>query len=149
MKDAIEDWMQGGQENSDSALNLHEADPLEAPTFEMNLDANERDEFLEEFEEAYEDLEEKVDDVLSDWDDDRRVIDDYYWNRKLVPLIDEGAKLDERFLRTVITWVVDGTKINGEPLEDVMPEIKQLMIDNYDPNGMTFSEKFQLHTLNL
>ena len=130
-----------------TALVLAEEEVLPEPTFEMNLDLEERDEYLAEFEEAYEDLGERVDRVLTDWDTDRKVIDGYYWERKLVPLIDEGARLDERLLRRTVTWVVDGIKIEGQPLEEVFPEVKEWMCDNYDPNGPEFSDKFGLNNL--
>ena len=149
MEDFISDMQDRAQGANLTALVLAEADPLEMPTvdFELSLDTAERDEILDEFEEDYMELGGKIDGVLEDWDTDRKVVDGYYWNRKLLPLIDEGAKLHERFVRTMITWVVNGTKINGEPLETVCPEVKEWMMNNYNPNGPTFSEKFGLRNL--
>ena len=72
--------------------------------------------------------------VLNDWQTDRTLIDNYYWNYELLPLLNEGAKLDERTIRTVITWLVDGIQIKGMPMKDVFPEVEEYMLANFDPS---------------
>jgi len=80
--------------------------------------------------------------VMEDWQTDRTVIDNYYWNRKFMPLLEEGADLDEKTLRTIVTWIADGTQVKGKPIAEVFPEIKEFMLDNYNPEGETIVEVF-------
>ena len=61
-----------------------------------------------------------------------------------MPLLEKGEKLDERTLRTFITWIVDGTQIKGQPLVEVFPEAEEWMLSNFDPNGTTCIEKFNM-----
>ena len=82
--------------------------------------------------------------VINDWMTDRTVIDNYYWNRKLQPLLEEGAHLDEKTMRTVVTWIADGTQVKGKPIAEVFPEIKEWMLANYDPEGRDMIEMFRL-----
>ena len=58
---------------------------------------------------SYDELQEKMSHVLVDWDTDRKLIDNYYWNYELMPLLAKGEKLDEKTVRSFITWIVDGT----------------------------------------
>lgn len=61
-----------------------------------------------------------------------------------MPLLAQGEKLDEKTLRTLITWIVDGTQIKGKPLVEIFPEAEEWMLSNFDPNGTTTIEKFNM-----
>jgi hypothetical protein len=61
--------------------------------------------------------------------------------------MNEGAKLDERTMRSIVSWIADGTQIKGKPMAEVFPGVKEFMLDNYDPNAPTFEEMFSLNTM--
>ena len=52
---------------------------------------------------------------------------------ELLPLLKEGEKLDEKTLRTLVTWVAEGTSVRGRPLVEVFPEVESWMLNNYNP----------------
>ena len=82
---------------------------LPDPQWNINLDYDQADIYIADLDAEYRVLHEKMGQVVNDWMTDRTVIDNYYWNRKLMPLLEEGAHLDERTMRTVVTWIADGT----------------------------------------
>lgn len=84
---------------------------------------------------------------MIDWDTDRKLIDNYYWNFELMPLLAKGEKLDEKTMRTLVTWIVDGTQIKGKPLVEIFPEVEEWMLSNYNPEGITFIEKFNMEMM--
>ena len=96
---------------------------------------------------SYTELHEKMGKVLVDWDTDRKLIDNYYWNYELMPLLAKGEKLDEKTVRTFITWIVDGTQIKGKPLVEVFPDAEEFMLANFDPEGITFIEQFNMNAM--
>lgn len=119
-------------------------EPLDAPEWEIDLDYTQAESYAEELNSAYEDLQYRMQNVATNWQTDRQLIDDYYWNYELLPLLEEGARLDERTLRTAVTWIVDGTEIQGQPMIDVFPEVEEWMLSNYNEDGETLIDRFQL-----
>jgi hypothetical protein len=120
---------------------------LAAPEWEVNLDYAQAEVYAADLGAAYDDLEQRMMRTWTDWQTDRDLVDQYYWNYELLPLLEEGAQLDERTLRTLITWIVDGTQIRGEPLRDVFPEVEEYMLQNYDATGYNLQEKFGMNTM--
>lgn len=50
-------------------------------------------------------------------------------------------------MRTLVTWVVDGTEIKGKPLIEVFPEVEEWMLENYNPEGRTVVESFRMESM--
>ena len=50
-------------------------------------------------------------------------------------------------MRTLVTWVADGTEIKGRPLVEVFPEVEDWMLENYNPEGRTVMESFRFETM--
>ena len=50
-------------------------------------------------------------------------------------------------MRTLVTWVVDGTEIKGKPLVEVFPEVEEWMLENYNPEGRTVIESFRMESM--
>jgi len=92
-------------------------------------------------------LQKEYEHVFEQWMVDRNLIDEYYWNYELLPLLNESAKLDDKTMRTIVTWLADGTQIKGKPVADVYPGVKDYMLENYDPNAPTLEEMFGLNTM--
>ena len=42
-------------------------------------------------------------------------------------------ELNKQTLATMITWVVDGTKVKGKPLIEVFPGVEDYMLSNFNP----------------
>jgi hypothetical protein len=82
--------------------------------------------------------------VLQDWQHDRKVVDEYWWDKKFLPLLGEKEKLDEKTLRSIVSWIADGTQVKGKPIAEVFPEIKEWMLENYNPDGETIVEAFRM-----
>jgi len=90
--------------------------------------------------------------IINDWDENRRLLNEYYWSFKMKPHLSQAEKLQEKALRTMVTFIVNGTKIKGKPLNEVFPDVEKLMIENFDQNSPTLIEKygfFNLQGLNL
>ena len=121
--------------------------PLSPPEWRIDLDYEQGETYAQDLENAYTALHERMQHVLIDWDTDRKLIDNYYWNYELMPLLAEGEKLDERTLRTLITWIADGTQIKGKPLTEVFPEVEEYMLSNFNPDGTTCIEKFNMENM--
>lgn len=64
-----------------------------------------------------------------------------------MPVLIEGEKLDEKTKRALVTWIAEGTQIKGQPLVDVFPEVREWMLENYDPEGATFIEQFRMEEM--
>jgi hypothetical protein len=50
-------------------------------------------------------------------------------------------------MRTLVTWIADGTQIKGKPLVEVFPEVEEWMLSNFDPEGTTCIEKFNMEMM--
>jgi hypothetical protein len=50
-------------------------------------------------------------------------------------------------MRTFITWIADGTQIKGKPLVEVFPEAEEFMLSNFNPEGTTCIEKFNMEMM--
>jgi len=123
--------------------------PLSPPEWNINLDYDQAEIYATDLDAAYRDLNERMARSWNDWMTDRELVDQYYWNYELLPLLEEGQRLDERTMRTLITWIVDGTQVRGKPLKDVFPEVEAWMLDNYNANGLNLQEKFNMNAMPL
>jgi len=118
--------------------------PLSVPEWNIDLDYAQADVYAAELEEAYEAHHARMVDVLTRWKQARDEVDQYYWNEELLPVLAEGERLDERTMRTLVTWIADGTEIKGRPLVEVFPDVEEWMLDNYNPEGRTVIETFRM-----
>ena len=50
-------------------------------------------------------------------------------------------------MRSLVTWIADGTEIKGQPLVEVFPDVKDWMLDNYNPEGRTVIETFRMESM--
>jgi len=124
-------------------LNLQDTSGV--PEWEIDLDYAQADEYIAELEGAYEEYQTNLHNMFSEWAEAKQTIDNYYWNYELMPLFEEKASLDERTLRTIITWLADGTQVKGKPLVEVFPGVEEYMLDNYNPYGLSLADKFGLN----
>ena len=121
----------------------------DAPQWEFDLDYEKADEVAYSLGAEYEKLQDQYREVFTNWGEDHTAIDEYYWKYELIPLLQKGAKLDEKAKRTLITWIADGTEVKGKPLTKVFPEVKQWMLENYNPDAPTFEEMFDMRNMML
>ena len=117
---------------------------LPDPEWRIDLDYAAADATGAALDAEYRDLTDRMMKVLGDWQHDRKVVDEYWWDKKFLPLLGEKEKLDEKTLRSIVSWIADGTKVKGKPIAEVFPEIKEWMLDNYDPSGETIVECFKM-----
>ena len=115
--------------------------------WEFDLDYERGDAYLAELGAAYTANIERISDVLQAWKRERDAIDQHYWNEELLPALTEGKQLHEEALRTLVTWIAEGTQYQGQPLVEVFPEVENWMISHYDPSGSTVTESFQLDSM--
>ena len=64
-----------------------------------------------------------------------------------MPVLIEGERLDDKTKRALVTWIAEGTQIKGQPLVDVFPEVREWMLENYNPEGATFIEQFRMEEI--
>lgn len=119
-------------------------DLLSDPQWNINLDYAQADIYIADLDSKYQDLMQRMTRVTTDWQTDRTIVDNYYWNKKLMPLVEEGSRLDEKTMRTIVTWIADGTQVKGKPIAEVFPGIKDWMLENYNPEGNGMIEMFGL-----
>ena len=50
-------------------------------------------------------------------------------------------------MRTLVTWIAEGTQIKGRPLVEVFPEVEDWMLHNYNPEGSTLIETFRMEEM--
>ena len=48
------------------------------------------------------------------------------------PHLKRGEKLDEKTIKTVITYIANGTTVVGRPMVEVFPGVEEFMLSNYD-----------------
>lgn len=120
-------------------------DPNVTPEWEFDLDYDQADQYIAELEASYEQYHTDMYNLFSEWAEAKQTIDNYYWNYEMMPLFEEKQRLDERTMRTIITWLVDGTQVKGQPLVDVFPGVEQYMLDNYNAYGVSLADKFGLN----
>ena len=123
-------------------LQYYPDEPLGVPEWNITLDKDVAEAGAEEILNDYEEWTAISDHITHDWMTDRKLIDDYYWRYEMEPHLQKGAKLDEKTLRSIVTYIADSTTIRGRPLRQVQPGIEAWMIDNYDPEGPSLYEKF-------
>ena len=121
--------------------------PLSVPEWNIDLDYAQADIYADQLEQEYEAHHARMVDVLTRWKAARDEVDQYYWNEELLPVLAEGERLDERTMRTLVTWIADGTEIKGKPLVEVFPEVEEWMLDNYNPEGRTVIETFRMDSM--
>ena len=56
------------------------------------------------------------------------------------PHLKKGAKLDEKTLRSLVTYLASSTKIKGKPLNEVFPDVEEMMMSNYNPDAPSMAE---------
>ena len=83
--------------------------------------------------------------MFTEWGQAKQTIDNYYWTHEFQPQLEEWAGLDEQTLRTIITWVADGTKVKGTPLVEVFPSVEEYMLTNFNAQGLNLQDKFGLN----
>lgn len=81
------------------------------------------------------------------WKTERDILDAQFWNDEFIPEAAVGEKLDEKTMRSLVTWIADGTEIKGQPLVEVFPDVKDWMLDNYNPEGRTAIEAFRMEEI--
>ena len=121
--------------------------PLEVPEWRIDLDYDQADRYSAELEAAYREHHAQVADILTRWQAARDEVDQHYWNEELLPVLADGERLDERTMRTLVTWVAEGTQIKGRPLVEVFPEVEEWMLENYNPDGRTLIETFRMESM--
>ena len=117
------------------------------PEWFLDLDYDKADEYSRELEERYAEHHAEVADILTRWGQARDEVDRRFWDAEFLPLLAEGERLDERAMRTVVTWVAEGTEIKGKPLVEVFPEVEEWMLDNYQPEALTVVERFSMEQM--
>ena len=50
-------------------------------------------------------------------------------------------------MRSLVTWIAEGTEIKGRPLVEVFPEVEQWMLDHYNPEGRTAIEAWSMEAM--
>lgn len=133
--------------NNLGTVNLVEG-PLAAPQWEINLDENQGEEYALGLMNEYEEWFERFDQIMSDWERDAQLVEDYYWRYEMMPLLEEGSKLDEKTLRTVVTYIAESTTIAGQPMADAIPGVQEMTLDYYDPEGPSLYAEFGFVNLN-
>ena len=64
------------------------------------------------------------------------------------PHLNAGSKLDERAMRSVVTFIAEGTTVKGRPLTEVFPEVEEAMMSSYNAGEESLLEKFGMFNLN-
>jgi len=121
--------------------NLSEA----TPEWEIDLDYAQGDAYIAELTAAYNQHNEDMMRMFTEWGQAKQTIDNYYWTHEFQPQLEEWAGLDEQTLRTIITWVADGTKVKGTPLVEVFPGVEEYMLTNFNAQGLNLQDKFGLN----
>ena len=122
---------------------------LGAPNYDIDFSWNPdvAKDGVRELMDEYNEWNEKAMHIFEDWMTDNQLINDYYWRYEVAPHLQEGAKLDEKTLRSIVTYIANSTEINGKPLTEAYPGVEEWMMKNYDPEGPTIYEKFCLMNL--
>ena len=104
---------------------------------------------IESLEDEYNEWQETAEDIWENWQRDREIVDRYYWNYVMQPHLDAGSKLDEKAMRSVVTFIAEGTTVKGRPLTQVFPEVEEAMMSNYNADEESLLEKFGMFNLQL
>lgn len=115
------------------------------PEWEFDLDYAQGDAYIADLAAAYEEHNQSMQELYLNWALDRQRIDNYYWTYEAQPQFAEWEALDERTVRTIITWIVDGTQVKGKPLIEVFPGVEEYMLANVNPAGLNLADKFGLN----
>jgi hypothetical protein len=83
------------------------------PEWNINLDYDAADQYSAELSVAYQDYQRRVADVLTRWKAERDALDAQFWNDEFIQEAAIGEKLDEKTMRSLVTWIADGTEIKG------------------------------------
>jgi len=89
----------------------------------------------------------RFNDIMEGWKKDEELVNKYYWEFEMKPHLDKGAKLDEKTLRSLVTYIAESTTIKGKPMIEIFPEVQEAMMSNFDPNGPNIYEKFGMYNL--
>ena len=92
----------------DGGLNLEE-DPLEAPEFEIDLDKDALETMIGELAQEAEEWEREMQDIVGQWQRDAELLNHYHATYKMEPHIRKGMKLDEKAIRSMITYMANST----------------------------------------
>jgi len=126
---------------------MHNPGHDRGPEWEFDLDYNWADEHIAELDQAYSEHNEKMMTMFTEWGEAKQTIDNYYWQYEFKPLLEEEQQLDERTMRTIITWIVDGTQVKGKPLVEVFPGVEEYMLNNYDRTAVNLTDKFAMNAM--
>ena len=126
---------------------LLESEPLPEPQWEFDFDKEALEDKAEELRMESEAWFEEMEHIERDWQDDTELLNHYYLTYKMEPHLKKGAKLDEKALRTIITFIADSTTVKGRPLNEVFPDIEEMMMSNYNADEPSLWEKMGLFNL--
>ena len=120
----------------------------ETPEWSIDVDHDEGEAMIESLEDEYDEWQETAEDIWENWQRDREIVDRYYWNYVMQPHLNAGSKLDEKAMRSVVTFIAEGTTVKGRPLTEVFPEVEEAMMSNYNRDEESLLEKFGMFNLN-
>ena len=119
----------------------------ETPEWSIDVDHDEGEAMIESLEDEYDEWQETAEDIWENWQRDREIVDRYYWNYVMQPHLNAGSKLDEKAMRSVVTFIAEGTTVKGRPLTEVFPEVEEAMMSNYNADEESLLEKFGMFNL--
>ena len=102
---------------------------------------------MDEIEREAHEWEEEMQHIERDWQNDMELLNHYYFTYKFEPHLKKGAKLDEKALRTMVTWLANSTQVKGKPINEVFPDITDMMMENYNPDEPSLWEKMGMFNL--
>ena len=94
-----------------------------------------------------EEWEREMQDIVGHWQRDAELLNHYHATYKMEPHIRKGMKLDEKAIRSMITYMANSTQVKGRPVNEVFPDIEEMMMSNYDPSAPTLWEKMGMFNL--
>ena len=68
---------------------------------------------MDEIEREAHEWEEEMQHIERDWQNDMALLNHYYFTYKFEPHLKKGAKLDEKAIRTMVTWIANSTQVKG------------------------------------
>lgn len=86
-----------------------EAEPLAPPQWDITLDKERAEQTASELTREYDEWNREFEHIMEDWQTDSELLNNYYWRYELEPHLEKGQKLDEKTLRSVVTYIVDNT----------------------------------------
>merc|ERR1711997_18954 len=112
-------------------MGAEEDEPLDEPEWNITLNHTAAEEGVAELLDDYEAWTAREVQIMNDWTTDRQLVDEYYWTYEMEPHLKKGEKLDEKTIRSIVTYVANSTTIKGRPLIEVYPDIEEYMMHNF------------------